>query len=230
MSIKISRIRPLLRLLLKVCTCAEGRELIYKIKAAIMAEIDAIQPMITGWNKLIFCFMETIVIAAIVATKVAIIHGIKISMGFVECAAALSAIILTGISVSPEACRQRNITCASLARSLSGFNSCRLSIALNPNGVAALSNPKRLAEKFIIMCPIAGCPFGMPGNILEKKGPMILESKLIPPAFSAIAIKPRNKAIIPIRPKLRLTATLQVSITPSAVCIRKLWTPVLVFL
>ena len=35
--------------------------------------------------------------------------------------------------------------------SLSGFNSCRLSIALSPNGVAAESKPKKLAAKFNVM-------------------------------------------------------------------------------
>jgi hypothetical protein len=35
-----------------------------------------------------------------------------------------------------------NIIWASLARSLSGFSSCKLSIAFNPNGVAAESNLK----------------------------------------------------------------------------------------
>src|SRR5687768_15152575 len=111
-------------------------------------------------------------IAAIVATKVAIIQGTKMSVGFSALKAALAAMMLTGIRVNPDAWRQRNMICALEATSLLGFNSCRLSIAFNPKGVAALSSPSRLAEKFIIICPIEGCPFGISGNNLEKKGPM----------------------------------------------------------
>ena len=53
-----------------------------------------------------------------------------------------------GINVKPAACKHINMIWASLARSLSGFNSCKLCMAFNPNGVAAESNPKKLAEKF----------------------------------------------------------------------------------
>ena len=37
------------------------------------------------------------------------------------------------------------------ALDLSAFTSCMLSIAFNPNGVAALSRPRKLAAKFIVM-------------------------------------------------------------------------------
>src|SRR5204863_1911321 len=111
---------------------------------------------ITGCKRFIFCFNETIIIAAIVAANVAIMQGIKISVAFLAPEAERNAIILTGINVSPEACRHKNIICALDAFTLSGFSSCKLSIALMPNGVAALSNPRRLAEKFIIMWPLAG--------------------------------------------------------------------------
>ena len=62
----------------------------------------------------------------------------------------------TGIKVNPLACRQRNIICALLALSLSGFKVWRLSMALSPKGVAALSRPRRLALKFSIICPNDG--------------------------------------------------------------------------
>ena len=114
------------------------------------------QASITGCNKLIRCLIETIIIAAIVAANVAIIQGIKISVAFFAPDAARKAIILTGISVRPDACKHKNITCALDALVLSGFISCRLSMAFMPNGVAALSSPRRLAEKFIIMWPCAG--------------------------------------------------------------------------
>src|SRR5690606_17382897 len=101
---------------------------------------------IIGWKIFIFCLNDTMTIAASVATKVTTIQGTKISVGLAECKAALTAITLTGIKVSPDACRQRNMICALLAVFLLGFNSCRLSIAFNPKGVAALSKPSRLAE------------------------------------------------------------------------------------
>src|SRR5690348_6159058 len=95
-------------------------------------------------------------IEAMVAANVAIMHGIKISVGFGVFSEALMAIMLTGINVRPDACKHKNIICALEAVSFLGFISCRLSIALIPKGVAALSRPKRLAEKFITMCPMAG--------------------------------------------------------------------------
>jgi hypothetical protein len=45
---------------------------------------------------------------------------------------------------------------ASLARSLSGFSSCKLSIAFKPNGVAAESNPKKFGSKFNVIYEIEG--------------------------------------------------------------------------
>jgi hypothetical protein len=61
-----------------------------------------------------------------------------------------------------------------------------------------------------------GCPLGISGNSLEKKGPIIFDSNRMPPALSAIAIKPMNRAMIPTKPILILTAVLTVSIIPSA--------------
>src|ERR1043166_2312483 len=109
--------------------------------------------------------METINIAAIVATNVAIMHGTKISVGLAAggLTAARAAIIETGMSVRPDACKHRNMICALDALSLFGFSSCRLSIAFSPKGVAALSRPKRFAEKFIIMSPMAGWFLGSSG-------------------------------------------------------------------
>ncbi len=149
------------------------------------------------------------------AAKVAIIQGIKISVGLGALTAALAAIIVTGINVNPEACKHKNMIWALDASDFEVFNSCKLSIALIPKGVAALSRFNRLAEKFITIWPTAGCPFGTSGKSLEKKGPMIRDNKRIPPACSAILKNPRNNAIIPINPKLMETALLQVSIIPS---------------
>ena len=57
-------------------------------------------------------------IAAIVATKVAIMQGTKISVGFAAFSEALTAIMLTGINVNPEACKHKNMICAFEAVSL----------------------------------------------------------------------------------------------------------------
>ena len=43
-------------------------------------------------------------------------------------------------------------------------------MAFNPNGVAAESNPKKLAAKFNVMYETDSWFFGTEGNILEKKG------------------------------------------------------------
>src|SRR6476620_8637411 len=112
-------------------------------------------------------------------------QGIKISVGLVAFSEDRTAIILTGMSVNPAACKHKNIICAFDALSFDGLISCRLCMALIPNGVAALSRPRRLAEKFNIIWPIAGWSFGSSGNSLEKNGPMILDNILIPPARSA---------------------------------------------
>ncbi len=153
-----------------------------------------------------------------VAANVAIIQGIKIEVGLAAFNDARMAIMLTGINVSPEACRHKNMICELEAVSLLGFSSCKLSIALIPKGVAALSSPKRLAEKFITMCPIAGWFFGSSGNNFEKNGPIIFDKSLIPPALSAMLIKPMNKAIIPIKLIEISTAVFAVAMIPSAVC------------
>src|SRR6185369_4312955 len=103
---------------------------------AMIAEMPPTQARMIGWKILMRCLTATMLIAAIVATKVAIMQGIKISVGLEAFNAILSPIIVIGINVNPDACRQRNITCALDAFSLFGFNSCRLSMALMPNGVA----------------------------------------------------------------------------------------------
>src|SRR5665213_4545354 len=99
-----------------------------------------------------------------VAVKVAIIEGMKMEVGSVAFIEARIAMMLTGISVSPDACRHRNMICELEAVSLLGFSSWRLSIAFSPKGVAALSSPNRFAEKFMTMWPIAGWFFGNSGN------------------------------------------------------------------
>ena len=88
-------------------------------------------------------------ILAIVATTVAIMSGTKTEVGFVLPELARYAIIESGIRVSPLVCNTKNMICALEAVSLFGLRVCKLSIAFNPKGVAALSKPSILALKFI---------------------------------------------------------------------------------
>ena len=89
--------------------------------------------------------------AAIVATNVAIKQGRNIAVGSFDLRITRCAMIATGINVRPEACNTMNMICELEAVSLSGFTYCMHCIAFSPNGVAALSSPRRLAEKFIII-------------------------------------------------------------------------------
>ena len=154
-----------------------------------------------------------------VAAKVARRIGTKISVG---CAAPIWARytrILTGMMVSPDVLSTRNMIIELEAVSLSFatfsadhpfnipspsffdlFNSCMLSIALSPSGVAALSSPSILAAMFIKMCPVAGCPLGMSGKRRVKSGLSALESKLTTPPCSPIFMMPIHKERTPVSP------------------------------
>src|SRR5688572_19669899 len=124
-----------------------------------------------------FCHNAVTAIATMVATKVAISMGINISVGYFEFNVALCAMMLTGIIVSPDALSTMNMICELEAVSFIGFSSCRLFMAFKLNGVAALSRPSILAEKLIIICPMAGWLRGSSGNSLLNKGAVILDRK-----------------------------------------------------
>ena len=91
------------------------------------------------------------------------------------------------------------------------FTSCNCFIAFRPNGVAALSKPSMLAEKFISIEPEAGWFFGSSGNNLLKNGPTNLERIFIAPPASPIFIIPNHKVIAPIKPMQMVTLTLLIS-------------------
>ena len=116
------------------------------------------------------CLIPTKINAAIVPTNEVMIHGNITSAGLAAFSAARYPIIEVGISVSPAACKHINMICASLASSFLGLSSCKLCIALSPNGVAAESRPKKLAAKFKVMYDIDSWFLGNDGNILEKAG------------------------------------------------------------
>ena len=63
------------------------------------------------------------------------------------------AIMERGIKTGPALCKTRNMIWALEAVSLTGFKSCKPCIAFRPKGVAALSRPNKLAEKFMIIWP-----------------------------------------------------------------------------
>src|ERR1700730_4262098 len=97
------------------------------------------------------CLIETTAMAVMVAMNVAIMQGMKTLVGSFDFRITRCAMMLTGINVRPDACSTMNMICELEAVSFSGFTSCKLCMAFKPNGVAALSNPNRLAEKFIII-------------------------------------------------------------------------------
>ena len=97
--------------------------------------------------------MLTKINAASVPMKEVIIHGNIISDGFVAFCAALYPMMDVGMSVKPAACRHKNMIWLLLAFPLSSFTSCMLSMAFKPKGVAALSRPKKLAAKFMVIKP-----------------------------------------------------------------------------
>ena len=152
-------------------------------------------------NRLIFCFIPTYIKAASVAKKVAIKIGKNTSAGVVEPFVALIAKILTGMIVRPEAFKTKNIICALVAFSGSGFKVCNSFIAFNPIGVAALSSPNIFAEIFIIIEPIAGWSFGTSGNIFENNGDTNLVIFRIAPPASPTFIKPIHKHNAPVKNK-----------------------------
>ena len=137
--------------------------------------------------------------ATIVEIEVAIKVGIKISVGLAAPKMERSTIIASGITVRPEVFKPRNMICAFDAVSLSGLSSCISFIAFNPRGVAALSKPRILALKFMMIEPVAGWFRGISGNNREKNGPTILERIGTIPPFSPIFIMPSHKDIIPVR-------------------------------
>ena len=119
--------------------------------------------------------------------------------------------MLTGINVSPDVFKTRNIIIGFEAVSFLGFNVCNRSIAFKPNGVAALSSPNILAAMFIKIAPVAGSPFGISGNSLLKTGESTLANALIKPLCSPIFITPSHNESTPVSPRLISKAVFDVS-------------------
>ncbi len=138
------------------------------------------------------------------------------SAGLAAPSTARWAITASGMIVRPEVWITRNISCASVASSLFGLSDCRLSMAFRPNGVAALSRPSILAEKFITMWPLAGWLRGTPGKMREKNGPITRANRLMAPAFSPTFMMPSQNVITPASGRaMSITAILAESKVPS---------------
>ena len=94
--------------------------------------------------------------ATVVETSVANRVVGTIPAGSTEPAAALSAMTPVGKIVTLDVLMARNRIIASVALPLSPFRVSRCSMARIPNGVAALPRPSTLADRFMIIAPIAG--------------------------------------------------------------------------
>ena len=74
-------------------------------------------------------------------------------------------------------------------------------MAFRPSGVAALSSPSILAEIFMKMLPVTGCPLGISGKSLVNIGlSRRAKTSMIPP-FSPIFIMPSHNESTPVSPR-----------------------------
>ena len=145
-------------------------------------------------------YMHVTIKPTSVATVVAMSIGRNTSVGFAAPAAVRNVSTDTGISVKPDVFSTRNIIMGLLAVSFFVFSSCSSCMAFSPIGVAALSSPNMLAEKFMNMVPIAGCPFGTSGNIFVNTGLKTLANAATSPPFSPIFIIPIHNESTPVSP------------------------------
>ena len=102
--------------------------------------------------------------------------------------------------VSPEVFSTKNIIIGLEAVSFFGLISCNSSIAFRPIGVAALSSPNKLADMFMNIVPITGCPFGISGNILVNTGDSRRANSRINPPCSPIFMIPIHRESTPVSP------------------------------
>ena len=108
------------------------------------------------WKIFMRCLKQTARIATTVDVNVVNMIGRNTSEGLFAPNCARYIIIVIGINVSPEALIHKNIIIGLLADALLVFISWSSFMAFNPIGVAALSSPNRLADKFINIDPVTG--------------------------------------------------------------------------
>ena len=152
-------------------------------------------------KRLMRWLMLTAVMPTTVDTVVVSSVGMKMSVG---CAAPICAryiMMLTGIRIRPEVLMTRNMIIGLVAVSLRGFSSWSSFIAFSPKGVAALSSPSMLADRFMKMEPMAGCPLGMSGKRRQKTGLSQRDRASIMPLFSPIFMMPSQSESSPVSPR-----------------------------
>ena len=114
-----------------------------------------------------------------------------------------------------------------VAVSFRGFSSCSSFMAFSPKGVAALSSPSMLAERFMKMEPMAGCPLGMSGNSRQNTGLSQRDRACIMPLFSPIFMMPIQRDNRPVSPreiskaffdevKVEFTSSVKIPVSPSS--------------
>src|SRR2546427_1581331 len=97
--------------------------------------------------------------------------GTQIAAGAVEPAAARTAIVpVGGMRWMAALLITRNSTIGLVITPGYGFNRFNSTIALSPNGVAALPRPSMFAARFITIAPIAGWSGGTSGNRRRRIG------------------------------------------------------------
>ena len=116
-----------------------------------------------------------------------------------------------GMRVSPLVLSTKNMIIALVARVFCGLSACSPSIAFRPSGVAALSSPSMLAERFIKMLPTTGCPSGISGKSRLKSGPSQRASTATTPPCSPMRMMPIHNDSTPVRPREISKAVLAVS-------------------
>ena len=132
--------------------------------------------------------------------------GTKTSVGCAAPSCERYIMMLIGMIVSPEVFNTRNIIIEFDARSLPPFSSWSSLMAFSPKGVAALSSPSILAERFMNIDPLTGCPFGRSGNSRENTGLSHRASTLTTPPASPTFIIPIHSVSTPVRPIESLNA------------------------
>ena len=154
----------------------------------------------TGERRLMRCTSPVTTMPQRVLKNVASNMGRNMSVG---CAAPICArytMILTGMMVSPLVLSTRNIIMELEAVSFFVFNSCSPSIAFRPSGVAALSRPSMLAERFMKMLPMTGWLRGISGNSFANTGPSTRARAFTTPPRSPIFMMPIHSESTPVSP------------------------------
>ena len=162
------------------------------------------------------CRSSTAVTATTKEIEVATSVGIQIARGICDPAAKrIAAVPVGGISTIDAELIARNSAIALVATPGWGLRRSSSTMALMPNGVAALPSPSMLDERFITIAPIAGWSGGTSGKKRRRIGCSTRTITRSRPASAAMRTKPRNKIIAPTRPIRSSTADFAPSSAPA---------------